>query len=150
MLASVEVNTATRHATGTPTPSGRRGAARADRHGRPPSAAVSRSSPNTHCSRAQRRRTRTAWHRTSIGTHYSHPTGHVVYVETGKTADQVSYSHSIVPGGLLVMSSTTRLTSRTSLVMRVEIRASTSNGTRDQSAVIASSDDTGLSTIGWP
>ena len=36
------------------------------------------------------------------------------------------YSHSMVPGGLLVTSSTTRLTSRTSLVMRVEIRARTS------------------------
>ena len=36
------------------------------------------------------------------------------------------YSHSMVPGGLLVMSSTTRLTSATSLVMRVEIRSSTS------------------------
>lgn len=36
------------------------------------------------------------------------------------------YSHSIVPGGLLVMSSTTRLTSATSLVMRVEMRSSTS------------------------
>jgi hypothetical protein len=37
-----------------------------------------------------------------------------------------SYSHSMVPGGLLVMSSTTRLTSGTSLVMRVEMRSSTS------------------------
>ena len=37
-----------------------------------------------------------------------------------------SYSHSMVPGGLLVMSSTTRLTSATSLVMRVEMRSSTS------------------------
>ena len=36
------------------------------------------------------------------------------------------YSHSMVPGGLLVMSSVTRFTSRTSLVMRVEIFASTS------------------------
>ena len=36
------------------------------------------------------------------------------------------YSHSMVPGGLLVMSRTTRLTSRTSLVIRVEIRSSTS------------------------
>ena len=36
------------------------------------------------------------------------------------------YSHSMVPGGLLVMSSVTRLTSGTSLVMRVEIAASTS------------------------
>lgn len=36
------------------------------------------------------------------------------------------YSHSMVPGGLLVTSSTTRLTSGTSLVMRVEIRSNTS------------------------
>ena len=36
------------------------------------------------------------------------------------------YSHSMVPGGLLVTSRTTRLTSGTSLVIRVEIRASTS------------------------
>ena len=36
------------------------------------------------------------------------------------------HSHSIVPGGLLVTSSTTRLTSRTSFVMRFEMRASTS------------------------
>lgn len=36
------------------------------------------------------------------------------------------YSHSMVPGGLLVMSSTTRLTSGTSLVIRVEMRSSTS------------------------
>jgi hypothetical protein len=60
------------------------------------------------------------------------------------------YSHSMVPGGLLVMSSTTRLTSRTSLVIRVEIRASTSYGSRAQSAVIASSLVTGLITTGWP
>ncbi len=33
------------------------------------------------------------------------------------------YSHSMVPGGLLVTSSVTRLISRTSLVMRVEILA---------------------------
>jgi hypothetical protein len=37
-----------------------------------------------------------------------------------------AHSHSMVPGGLLVMSSATRLTSRTSLVIRVEILASTS------------------------
>jgi hypothetical protein len=36
------------------------------------------------------------------------------------------HSHSMVPGGLLVTSSTTRLTSATSLVIRVEILASTS------------------------
>ena len=36
------------------------------------------------------------------------------------------YSHSIVPGGLDVMSSTTRLTSRISLIMREAIRSSRS------------------------
>ena len=36
------------------------------------------------------------------------------------------YSHSMVPGGLLVTSRVTRLTSLTSLVMRVEMRSSTS------------------------
>jgi len=61
-----------------------------------------------------------------------------------------SYSHSMVPGGLLVMSTVTRLISRTSLVIRVEIRSSTSYGTRAQSAVIASSEVTGRSTTGWP
>ena len=39
---------------------------------------------------------------------------------------QSVHSHSMVPGGLLVTSRTTRLTSRTSLVIRVEILASTS------------------------
>jgi len=60
------------------------------------------------------------------------------------------YSHSMVPGGLLVMSSVTRLTSRTSLVMRVEIFSNRSYGKRPQSAVMASSLVTGRSTIGWP
>ena len=36
------------------------------------------------------------------------------------------YSHSMVPGGLLVTSSTTRFTSSTSFVMRVEIWATRS------------------------
>ena len=36
---------------------------------------------------------------------------------------QVAHSHSMVPGGLDVMSSVTRLTSRTSLVIRVEMRS---------------------------
>src|SRR5207302_2026539 len=49
------------------------------------------------------------------------------------------YSHSIVPGGFDVMSNTTRFTPLTSLTMRLLIRASTSYGTRAQSAVIASS-----------
>ena len=60
------------------------------------------------------------------------------------------HSHSMVPGGLLVTSSTTRLTSGTSPVIRLLIVASRSYGMRDQSAVIASSLDTGRSTIGWP
>ena len=53
-----------------------------------------------------------------------------------------AYSHSMVPGGLLVMSSTTRLTSRISLIIREEIRSSRSYGSRAQSAVIASSEVT--------
>ena len=61
-----------------------------------------------------------------------------------------AHSHSIVPGGFDVTSSTTRLTSRTSFVMRFEIFASTSYGRRVQSAVMASSEDTGRSTIGCP
>ena len=52
------------------------------------------------------------------------------------------YSHSIVPGGLDVMSSTTRLTSRTSLIMREAICSSRSYGSLAQSAVIASSEVT--------
>lgn len=60
------------------------------------------------------------------------------------------YSHSMVAGGLEVQSSTTRLIWRHSLVMRVEMVASTSYGMRDQSAVMASSEDTGRSTIGEP
>src|SRR3954451_6959386 len=52
------------------------------------------------------------------------------------------YSHSIVPGGLLVMSSTTRLTSRISLIIREAICSSRSYGSLAQSAVIASSEVT--------
>jgi len=44
----------------------------------------------------------------------------------GPSAVDPGHSHSMVPGGLLVTSSTTRFTSRTSLVIRVEILASTS------------------------
>lgn len=60
----------------------------------------------------------------------------------------ICYSHSIVPGGLLVMSSTTRFTSLTSLVILVEIRSNKSYGNRDQSAVMASSLETGRRTMG--
>ena len=50
------------------------------------------------------------------------PTGGQQIRESRRSA----YSHSMVPGGLDVTSSTTRLTSRTSLVIRVEIFSSTS------------------------
>src|SRR3546814_3009617 len=52
------------------------------------------------------------------------------------------HSHSMVPGGFEVTSSVTRLTSATSLVIRVEIFSSTSNGSRAQSAVIRSEEHT--------
>jgi hypothetical protein len=42
------------------------------------------------------------------------------------THSAVCYSHSIVPGGLLVTSTVTRLISRTSLVIRVEMPSRTS------------------------
>ena len=42
------------------------------------------------------------------------------------TSPACRYSHSMVPGGLLVTSNTTRLTSGTSLVIRVEMRSNTS------------------------
>lgn len=48
------------------------------------------------------------------------------------------HSDPIVPGGLLVTSYTTRLIPRTSLVMRVEIRASTSGGKGNQSVFMPS------------
>ncbi len=45
---------------------------------------------------------------------------------TTTATERAGHSHSMVAGGLLVTSSTTRLISRTSLVMRVEIRSTTS------------------------
>jgi hypothetical protein len=42
------------------------------------------------------------------------------------TSQPPCYSHSIVPGGLLVMSSTTRPTERISLIIRFEMRSSRS------------------------
>ena len=45
---------------------------------------------------------------------------------TFQLADETDHSHSIVAGGLLLMSYTTRLTPLTSLMMRVEMRASSS------------------------
>jgi hypothetical protein len=49
------------------------------------------------------------------------------------------YSHSIVLGGLLEISYTTRLTPRTSFVSRLETQASSSSGSLAQSAVMKSS-----------
>src|SRR6185312_11235446 len=53
--------------------------------------------------------------------------------------DLARYSHSIVPGGFEVMSYTTRLMPRTSLIIRLEIVRSTSYGSGAQSAVMPSS-----------
>ena len=58
------------------------------------------------------------------------------------------HSHSIVAGGFEVTSSTTRLISRHSFVMRVLIFSSNSKGSRYQSAVMASSLATGRKTMG--
>src|SRR5207249_6571064 len=65
-------------------------------------------------------------------------------------APRQDYSHSIVLGGLELMSYTTRVTPATSLTIRVEIRSSTSPGSRTQSAVIASSDSTTLTATVSP
>ncbi len=46
--------------------------------------------------------------------------------EPQKGLKLIPYSHSIVPGGLEVMSYTTRLTPLTSLTMRLEIASSSS------------------------
>ena len=46
--------------------------------------------------------------------------------EAGRVTPVAGYSHAMVTGGLLVTSSTTRLTPSTSLVIRLEIRASRS------------------------
>gem|GEM_PF-4619770 len=50
----------------------------------------------------------------------------------------LAYSHSMVLGGLEEMSRTTRFTPLTSLMMRPDMRARSSEGSRDQSAVMAS------------
>jgi 8-oxo-dGTP pyrophosphatase MutT (NUDIX family) len=60
------------------------------------------------------------------------------------------YSHSIVPGGLLVISSTTRPTGRISLIIRDAICSSRSYGSLAQSAVMASSLVTARITITLP
>lgn len=54
-------------------------------------------------------------------------TGRAATMRTRRRESAASpHSHSMVPGGFDVTSSTTRLTSRTSFVMRLEMRASTS------------------------
>src|SRR5262249_60786389 len=53
---------------------------------------------------------------------------------------RLSYSHSMVPGGLEVTSYTTRLIPRTSFTMRLEMILSTSYGSGTQSAVMPSSE----------
>src|SRR3954469_9682386 len=58
--------------------------------------------------------------------------------QNAKLNSEACHSHSIVEGGLLLMSYTTRLMPRTSLTMRDEIEASRSCGRRAQSAVIPS------------
>src|SRR5262249_19606203 len=55
---------------------------------------------------------------------------------------QQHHSHSIVPGGLEVMSYTTRFTPLTSLTIRFEIALRTGLGKSTQSAVIPSSEYT--------
>src|SRR4029077_6720547 len=57
------------------------------------------------------------------------------------------YSHSMVLGGLELMSYTTRLMPLTSLTIRVEMRSNTSAGSRVQSAVMASSESTTRTAI---
>src|SRR4029077_14779107 len=52
------------------------------------------------------------------------------------------YSHSMVPGGLLVISKQTRLTPLTSLIIRLESFSKSSYGSFTQSAVIPSCDST--------
>src|SRR6266480_2743322 len=61
-----------------------------------------------------------------------------------------NYSHSIVLGGLELISYTTLVTPGTSFTIRVEIRSSTSPGNRTQSAVMASSDSTTLTAAVSP
>src|SRR5205814_947697 len=58
-----------------------------------------------------------------------------------------THSHSIVPGGLLVTSNTTRLTPFTSLTIRLEIFSSNSYGSFTQSAVMPSCDSTTRSAM---
>src|SRR6185437_9477410 len=62
--------------------------------------------------------------------------------QSGDGVARLCYSHSMVPGGLDVMSYTTRLMPRTSFTIRVEIALRTSYGSGTQSAVMPSSECT--------
>src|ERR1700743_2840546 len=62
--------------------------------------------------------------------------------KSARQGGQNDYSHSIVPGGLLVMSKTQRFTPFTSLMMRLESFSSRSYGSLTQSAVMPSCDST--------
>ncbi len=101
------------------------------------------------------RRTASAAHRYSAGAVKKTNTGtlqqqgsgekrhglHAAAAAAGRSVKS-AYSHSMVAGGLEVMSYTTRLTLSTSLTMRTEIFSSTSQGMRAQSAVMPSMDVT--------
>jgi transposase len=72
----------------------------------------------------------------------------IIYAEIYNCCGR-SYSHSMVAGGLFVMSYTTRFTSRTSLVILVDILSSISHGSFAKFAVIASVDSSILTTTGF-
>ena len=76
--------------------------------------------------------------------------GHALTISqrSSRACEPDCYSHSIVPGGFEEISSATRLTPSTSLMMRVEMRSRRSYGRRAQSAVIASSLVTARMMIG--
>src|SRR5262249_7199531 len=83
------------------------------------------------------------------------PVGAGVSVTAAPSADRarpagarpLNHSHSMVAGGFDEMSYTTRLTPRTSLMMRVESRARSSSGRRAQSAVMPSVERTARMAI---
>src|SRR5699024_5009955 len=70
-------------------------------------------------------------------------------LDTQKFQLSYNYSHSIVDGGLLVMSYTTRLTSSISSTIRDEIFSSTSSGILAQFDVTPSTDVTARIPIVW-
>src|SRR3989344_28700 len=76
-------------------------------------------------------------------------TRHTKKIKNSALMSAVFYSHSIVAGGLFVMSYTTRLTSRISFVILVDIFSRIENGILEKFAVIASRDSTILTTTGY-